>query len=220
MLAHYFIPLSILLYTIPHVLNQSNTTKKNVKEPVFEEEEKIEIDPNEVYESEELNEIQIAHQAFTREWNLKMYDYESPYVYIIPVAYKSRQIFYENITTVPIRVRGAFLLDDTNADQIHFTIRAPNSTVIYSNTTHSDIFEFNADAIGLYEIAFNNAYKNGELKPTFTMNTQQNEILKKDDLNHTELAIDQMITFLKGIGTEDKMKRNVHRERYLSKLFI
>ena len=46
------------------------------------------------------------------------------------------------------------------------------------------------------------------------MNTGQNEILKKKDLGHTEEKLDQLINFLKNFGTEDKLKRNVHRKRY------
>lgn len=154
---------------------------------------------------------------FNVEWTEKMSDYESQYVYMIPVAYKARQVFYENITQVPTLVRGAFVLDEATKEKIDFTIKGPTGTNIYSNTTHSAIFMFNATEAGIYEIAFINRYKNAEIKPTFTMNTQQNQILQKDDLNQTESSIDQMITFLKGISTEDKMKRNIHRERYLSK---
>ena len=46
------------------------------------------------------------------------------------------------------------------------------------------------------------------------MNPGQNEILKKTDLSHTEEKLDQLISFLKNFGTEDKFKRNVHRRRY------
>lgn len=203
-----------LLLSASLVLNKGNVEESETTE-IYENQNNI--NSNE-YRMEESDQIQKEHLAFSQEWNRKMADYESPYVYVIPVAYKSHQIFYENITNVPIKVRGAFILDEHNLDKIHFTIRAPNNTVIYSNTTHHDVFDFIADAEGIYEIAFNNAYKNSELKPTFTMNTEQNVILKKDDLNHTEKAIDQMITFLRGITTEEKMKRNIHQDRYLSKL--
>ena len=45
------------------------------------------------------------------------------------------------------------------------------------------------------------------------MNPGQNEILKKKDINQTEEKLDQLISFLKNFGTEDKLKRNVHRKR-------
>ena len=119
--------------------------------------------------------------VFTKEWTQKMRDYESTYVYMIPVPYKSIQVFYENITIVPARVRGAFILDESLKEKIEFRIKGPKGNTIYLNTTNAAIFDLNFKEQGMYEISFNNRYKNGELKPTFTMNPGQNEILKKTD---------------------------------------
>ena len=163
-------------------------------------------EPEEQYES--------STDAFTNEWRTKMKDFESTYVYIIPIPYKTVQIFYENITSVPARVRGAFIIDDRKKDKIDFKIKDPNGKVLYSNITHQAIFDLNVTVPGFYEILFNNRFKNGEIKPTFTMNTAQNDILKKSDLNKTEEKLDELVTFLKSLGTEDKMKRNVQRKRY------
>lgn len=151
--------------------------------------------------------------SFTQEWVQKMRDYESTYVYMIPVAYKSSQIFYENITTVPARVRGAFILDEGSKDKIEFKIKSPKGLTVYSNVTNAALFDLNVTESGLYEVSFNNRYKNGELKPTFTMNTGQNEILKKKDLSHTEEKLDQLISFLKNFGTESRVTRSTHRRR-------
>ena len=172
---------------------------------------------NELFEDE----VEIAprmddapDEDFTTEWRQKMRDYESTYVYMVPVAYKSTQIFFENITTVPTRVRGAFIVDENSKDKIDFMIKGPRGNSVYKNSTNAAIFDLNITEAGLYEISFNNRYKNGEVKPTFTMNTGQNEILKKKDLGHTEEKLDQLINFLKNFGTEEKLKRNVHRKRY------
>ena len=165
--------------------------------------------------SEETEEhFESSTDAFTNEWRTKMKDFESTYVYIIPIPYKTVQIFYENITSVPARVRGAFIIDDIKKDKVDFKIKDPNGKVLYSNITHQAIFDFNVTVPGFYEILFNNKFKNGEIKPTFTMNTAQNDILKKSDLNKTEEKLDELVTFLKSLGTEDKMKRNVQRKRY------
>ena len=154
-------------------------------------------------QSEEIPNDDQLDSRFTNEWVQKMSDYESTYVYMIPVAYKSSQVFYENITTVPARIRGAFIVAEATKEKIEFKIKGPNAA----------IFELNVTEKGLYEINFNNRYKNSELRPTFTMNPGQNEILKKKDINKTEEKLDQLISFLKNYGTEDKLKRNVHRKR-------
>lgn len=204
--------LSILISLITSNDNKSNTNEqtedKNSRNNAYNEESGY---------SEEYLSKQKEMEGFNYEWMQKMSDYQSPYVYMIPVAYKARQIFYENITQVPATIRGAYILDETKKEKIDFLIKSPSGSTVYSNTTHSAIFIFNVTEAGIYEIIFSNRYKNAELKPAFTMNTQQNKILQKEDLNQTEASIDQMIAFLKGISTEDKMKRNIHRERYLSK---
>ena len=171
------------------------------------------VSQNDAYEETEEH-YESSTDAFTNEWRTKMKDFESTYVYIIPIPYKTVQIFYENITSVPARVRGAFIIDDIKKDKVDFKIKDPNGKVLYSNITHQAIFDFNVTVPGFYEILFNNRFKNGEIKPTFTMNTAQNDILKKSDLNKTEEKLDELVTFLKSLGTEDKMKRNVQRKRY------
>ena len=91
-----------------------------------------------------------------------MSDYESTYVYMIPVPYKSVQVFYENITIVPARVRGAFILDESLKEKIEFRIKGPKGNTLYLNTTNAALFDLNFTEQGMYEISFNNRYKNGE----------------------------------------------------------
>ena len=60
--------------------------------------------------------------TFALEWEEKMKDYEPDYVYMIPVGYKKREIYYENITHVPVIIRGAFLTDEDKKDKIDFEV--------------------------------------------------------------------------------------------------
>ena len=183
--------------------------------PLFATSDPAQTDSDLSEPSEEtIEHLVTSEDAFTNEWRSRMTDFESTYVYIIPIPYKTVQVFYENITSVPARVRGAFIIDDRKKDKVDFKIKDPNGKVLYANITHQAIFDFNATVPGFYEILFNNRFKNGEIKPTFTMNTAQNDILKKSDLNKTETKLDELVTFLKSLGTEDKMKRNVQRKRH------
>ena len=52
-----------------------------------------------------------------------MKDYEPDYVYMIPVGYRKHEIFYENITHVPVTVKGAFLTDEDKKDKIEFEVK-------------------------------------------------------------------------------------------------
>lgn len=149
-----------------------------------------------------------------------MSDYDSDYVYLLPLKYKSAEVYYENITTVPARLRGAYIIDEESQNKIDFEILDPNNTRVYFNSSHQCIFDFNVTKAGRYSIVFNNRYVNSELRVTFTMNTGQNIILKKDDLTVTEQKLDNLMAFIKRFNVEFKFNRNIHQERYKSKIYF
>lgn len=143
-----------------------------------------------------------------------MKDYEPDYVYMIPLSYKTREVYYENITYVPARIRGAFLIDEESKDQIDFEILGPKENLIYRNTTNECIFDFEVKEAGKYTIILNNRYVNSDIKVTFTMNTAQNPILKKEDLSFSDQKLDSLTHFFSRFNLEFKMNRNIHTERY------
>jgi len=146
-----------------------------------------------------------------------MWNYDPEYVYMFPVAYKNREIFFENITKVPAHIRGAFLLDEEKKDEIEFSVYSPSESLVLLNTTSSFIFDFNATVPGSYKIVFDNRYSNTDMKVTFTMNTGQNEILKKEDLSATEEKQKVLLDFMSGYSLQLKMRGNAHHLRYKSK---
>jgi hypothetical protein len=153
---------------------------------------------------------------FNQEWEEKMSDYEPDYVYMIPLAYKSREVYYENITN-PGRIRGALLTDEEKKDMIDFQILSPKGIQLYANTTNECLFDLNVTEVGIYQIIFSNKYVNYVIKVTFTMNSGQNAILKKDDLSFADKKLDNLINFIKRFNLEFKLNRNIHQERYKSK---
>ena len=161
--------------------------------------------------SSEKNEI---IDEFQNQWRETMMDYESQYVYIIPVGYKKIATFYENVSEVPSRFRGAYFVDDTGKERVEFKITDPHKKILYHNTTFGSIFDFNVTEKGLYEISFNNKFTNSEIKPTFTMNSGQNLKLERQTLNKTESKLDDLIQFRQNYKTSDQMVRNMKRRRY------
>jgi hypothetical protein len=147
-----------------------------------------------------------------------MSDYEPDYVYMIPLAYKTIENYYENITTVPAQIRGAFITDDETRDKIDFQIYSPSGKLVYSNSTNECIFNFPVNEIGRYRIDLNNRYLNREIKVTFTMNAHQNLMLKEKDLSFTDLKLESLISFLKRFNLEFRVNKNIHTERYKSKI--
>ncbi len=145
---------------------------------------------------------------------MRMWDYQPDYVYMIPIGYKTREVFYENITHVPVRIRGAFLIDDEKDDQIDFEIRGPRGDIKYRNSTNACIFDFNTTEVGRYSISFHNVYINSAMKITFTMNTGQDIVLKKEDLSFSEQKLDNLIAFTNKLKLGMKMTRGVNSDRY------
>ncbi len=143
-----------------------------------------------------------------------MSDYEPDYVYMIPLNYKTKEYYYENITNVPARLRGAFLTDEEKKDRVEFEIIGPNNDIKYYNVTNECIFDFNVTEIGRYTIVFNNKFINTDIKVTFTMNTGQNPMLKKDDLSISDQRLDGIMKFIDNYKTEFKFSRKIHYERY------
>jgi len=58
------------------------------------------------------------------EWERTMSDYEPTYVYMIPIGQRKKEIFYEDITIVPARIRGAFLTDEEKKDKVDFEVKS------------------------------------------------------------------------------------------------
>lgn len=154
---------------------------------------------------------------FAVEWESRMSDYEPDYVYMIPVGYKSQEVFWEDFVKTPARVRGAFITDQDQKDRIDFRVTGPNNHQVYHNQTNECVFEFYVQHPGRYMITFSNPFVNSEVKVTFTMSTGQNAILKKEDLTFSDLKLESLFSFLRKFDVEYKMSRNSHTERYKSK---
>ena len=86
-------------------------------------------------ESEEENDNSLIFNQlfsdFKTEWENKMSDFISQYIYLIPIPYKKEIDYYEIITQIPCVMRGAFLNEDANSekDVIDFKIISPNNTI-------------------------------------------------------------------------------------------
>ncbi len=145
-----------------------------------------------------------------------MSDYEPYFVYMIPVAYKKKEVFFENIEKTPARIRGAYLIDEQSEEEIEFTIYGPDNGIIVHWTGTHHIFDFNVTQTGSYKIILNNKYTNSDVRVTFTMNTAQNEILKKGDLSKTSELQEDLYKQFKSVSLSMKMSHEKHSNRFKS----
>jgi hypothetical protein len=181
--------------------------------PTTEVPKKEEVKNKGNYKSEE-EEIKQMSDSFSTEWEKGMIDYDSDYVYLIPIAYKTNEVYYETISKVPARLRGAFILDENEDKKIELRIIGPDNKKVYSQASHMGIFDFNVTKVGRYKIELHNKFINSEVKVTFTMSTGQNVVLKKDDLSQTEKNLEKLLQFIKRFNVEYKVSKNLHFIRF------
>lgn len=60
--------------------------------------------------------------TFAEEWEKRMADYEQDFIHMIPLKHAFKEIYYENITQVPARIRGAFIADEEQRHRINFEV--------------------------------------------------------------------------------------------------
>lgn len=205
----------IILSLITLLIKNSFSDNVETKEEVLNDSN---TDSNSNEESISSSDQDDVSNQFSKEWEEKMSDYEPGYVYLIPIKPKKSEKYFEEITRVPVKVRGAYLADDNNKDKVEFVVLDPNNKLVYKNYTSECIFEFEAKTSGIYTIKFKNSQSKNELKITFTLNTYQKEVLSKEHLTYTDQKIDVLNRFMDKIKLEGNMLAAKKKERKASKI--
>jgi hypothetical protein len=189
----------ILIFLILYINCQADPNQQNVEDITDSDDEAEAINP--------------IFQDFINEWDEKMQDFDVQYNHLIPIKYKSKAEYYENITKVPCVFRGAFILEEatSQSDVIDFTFIAPNRTVIYQVSSIGSVFHLNLTDKGLYTIEFHNRILNKEVRPNLMVNSGQNTILEKENLSKTEQKLDNIVTFLKKYEQDTKLAKGFKR---------
>ena len=196
----YIILLLFLNISIVNAQKSYNGTNKNTQEEF------------------ELNESKNIMKNFSYECETKMMDYKMEYIYYIPIEYRSQEIYFENVTTVPTNFTGAFFIADETTDKIEFYIKNFYDRVIYQASGHYNIFEIPINKADIYTITFRNNLSKKKVIVTFTMNTGQNNFINSKDLSNTEKKLDNLESLIKKFNMEFKLNRDIHIRRYESKL--
>ena len=152
-------------------------------------------------------------EKFFEEWSQNMPDFVGQYMYTIPVKKRTQVEYYENITKVPCKFQGAFILDEAQSDQekIEFKIISPNNTVIYQKTDVASIFSVEINEKGLYTLVFNNKYLNRDVRPSLVVNSGQNLVLERENLSETENKLEKIMAFLLKYDQDRKLTRGFIR---------
>ena len=202
-------------YLLGFFIFSYNQQQKNSKQTVPNE--------NEIKNDDNINNKKNKQDSagylseFSKEWEKKMSDYESDYLYVIPLNKNTEEIYYEDIEMVPARVRGAFFIEE-EGNKIDVYIRSEDNKIVFSAlAVNQRVFDFKIFVKGKYTISFINKYSSNQIKVTFTMSTGQNDVLMKKDLSQTERKLDQLLHDIKRFNIEFKFNRNLHEKRFNSK---
>ena len=147
------------------------------------------------------------------EWKTSMPNFVSQYMYSLPVKKRSQVEYYENITKVPCKFQGAFILDEAQSDRekIEFKIISPNNTILYQKTDVASIFNIDITEKGLYTLVFNNKYLNKDVRPSIMVNSGQNLVLERENLSETENKLEKIMAFLLKYDQGRKLTRGFIR---------
>lgn len=176
-------------------------------------------------DAEEREEYQKTNEddernEFSRQWEKEMSDFDPDFVYMIPLDYKSSDVFYQNITIAPFKLRGAILVDEEKKESIDFTIESPSGQIMYKKTSPHCIFNLEIHEKGVYKFYFDNKYENTEIRVTFTLNSGNNNVLKKTDLDFSNQKANLLLEFIEKLRMERKLKKNTEYNRSLSIIMI
>ncbi len=180
------------------------------------------INGDQLSEIPEKTQEEKNREEFFMQWEREMNDYEPDFVYMIPLDYKASDVFYQKLINVPdnFKLRGAVLVDEDKNQNIDFRIESPSGNILYKNTSAQFIFNIEIKEKGIYKFYFDNIYENTEVRITFTLNSGNNNVLKKADLDSSEQAAKNILNFIEIFNTERKIKKNSQHNRKLSKLIL
>jgi len=83
-----------------------------------------------------------------------MMDYESDFVYMIPLNTGETQVFFEDIVHVPARIRGAFFSNKDSSKKIDFVIIDPKGHHVLDSYSKEYIFDFTTNLVGKFSFEF------------------------------------------------------------------
>lgn len=204
----YYFSLFLMILTI--LIVKVNTKSSD------EEEEKPKV--IEDVNAPEHNEGEPIKESFSEEWERKMSDYEPDFVYMLPIEYKSSEVFYQKFNKANFRMRGALLCDDEKGEKVEFKIESPSGRVIHAGVTGQLIFEHDIHEVGVYKFYFDNKYINSEVRVTFTLNSGNNDVIKKADLDFSHQKANELLSMISKMKNERKIRSGQTHNRSLSNL--
>jgi hypothetical protein len=144
---------------------------------------------------------------FMKEWEELMVNFNPNMLVTLPIAARSDEFFYEDVTTVGTLMRGAyFVIGSENSESksgVDLVITDPDGAVVFEKKDQVEgVFSLKAAKKGTYSIMFGNHKWMATKQVTVLMGVGETKALKKDDLNSVTDGILKVDSMLKEIQTE------------------
>ncbi len=144
---------------------------------------------------------------FMKEWESLMSNFNPDMLVTVPVAARSDEFFYEDVTTIGTLIRGAFfVIGSENSETksgVDFVITDPDGVKVYEKADQVEgVFSLNAQKKGTYSIMVGNHKWMTTKQVTVLMGVGESKALKKQDLSGVTEGITRVDGLLREIQTE------------------
>ena len=144
---------------------------------------------------------------FMKEWEELMINFNPDMLVTLPIAARSDEFFYEDVTAVGTLMRGAyFVIGSENSESksgVDFVVTDPDGIVVFEKKDQVEgVFSLTAKKKGTYSIMVGNHKWMTTKQVTVLMGVGESKALKKNDLSSVTDGISQVDSMLKEIQTE------------------
>ena len=135
-----------------------------------------------------------------------MRDFNPDLLVTVPLAARSDEFFYEDVTKNGTLIRGAYFVIDSDNDSnsgVDFVITDSEGKIVYERKDKVEgVFSLTTDKIGTYSIMVGNHKWVTGKQVTVLMGVGQHTALKSNDLDSLTEGISQIETALKEVQSE------------------
>jgi hypothetical protein len=144
---------------------------------------------------------------FMEEWESVMADFDPELLVTVPIASRSDEFFYEDVTKVGTTIRGAYFIIGSEGQERHtgvdFVITDPTGAIIFQrNDQVEGVFRVQANSTGTYTVMLSNHKWMTSKQVTLLMGTGEQKTLKAKDLSSLQDGIGYIDTALREIQSE------------------
>lgn len=144
---------------------------------------------------------------FMEEWESVMSDFDPELLVTVPIAARSDEFFYEDVTAKGTTIRGAYFIIGSEGENTHtgvdFVVTDPSGQIIYQrNDQVEGVFRIQANTTGTFTVMISNHKWMTSKQVTLLMGTGEQKTLKTKDLASLQDGIGYIENALREIQSE------------------